>query len=154
MCWCYFIFYWHLFLGTNQFSLMTHVYLAVPRDSQVVLATPGSAEPLLPAMCVVWFWFKWCSLCLNSILCYWSQVTHRPGLPCRGTLAHSQAHLLSRVSRAGQSHMGRVGRRAGTDHALTSAAITGPQQNSLCATMPKSQTCLWKLPQRKISVVC
>lgn len=77
MCWCYFIFYWHLFLGTNRFSSMTHIYLAVPRDSQVVLAAPGSAELLLPAMCVVWFWFKWCSLCLNSILCYWSQVTHR-----------------------------------------------------------------------------
>ena len=56
---------------------MTHVYLTVHWDSQVVLATPGSAELLLPAMCVVWFWFKWCSLCWNSILCYWSQVTHR-----------------------------------------------------------------------------
>ena len=56
---------------------MTHVYLTVHWDSQVVLATPGSAELLLPAMCVVWFWFKWCSLCWNSMLCYWSQVTHR-----------------------------------------------------------------------------
>ena len=32
---------------------MTHVYLTVHQDSQVVLATPGSAELLLPAMCVV-----------------------------------------------------------------------------------------------------
>ena len=66
-----------LFLGSNQFSSMTHICLTVHQDSQVVLATPGSAEPHLPVMCVVWFWFKWCSLCLNSILCYWSQVTHR-----------------------------------------------------------------------------